>query len=193
VFYAEAFQLRALNRFADADALAEQRLKVLPDDIDALRTLSMNSAAGHDYAAAYTRGVKVLSDPRSRASDVNQVAWHSLFFDREGGPDVDSAMRASQGRETGTASALHTLGCVYAELGKTIEARSVLLQSMSMRNLTEPNGDYWYAFGRIAEQYGEREVALADYAKVKPPEDLSYSFTSSYELAQRRVKGLARR
>jgi tetratricopeptide (TPR) repeat protein len=189
-FHSQVIQLRALDRFTEADALAEQRLKSLPDDIDALRALTMNAAAAHDYSAAYSRGMKVLADPRSTASDENQVAWHSLFFAREGGPDVDNAMRASQGRENNTASALHTLGCMYAEIGKTIEARSVLLQAMAMRNLTEPNGDYWYAFGRIAEQYGEREVALADYAKVKPPEDTSLAFTSSYELAQRRLKAL---
>ena len=192
-FYAQEFNLRALNRFAEADALAQQRLKDLPDDIDALRALSMNAASSHDYAAAYERGVKVLGDPRSRASDLNQVAWHSLFFNRDGGPDVESAMRASQGREFGVASALHTLGCVYAEIGKTIEARSVLMQSMSMRNIIEPNSDFWYAFGRIAEQYGERDIALADYAKVKPPEDPSQTFTSSFELAQRRLKALATR
>jgi hypothetical protein len=89
--------------------------------------------------------------------------------------------------------ALHTLGCAYAEIGKTREAREVLLQSMAARNIDEPTDDFWYAFGRIAEQYGERDIALADYAKVKPPEDASLIYQSSYELAQRRMKALARK
>lgn len=190
VFRSRAMHLRALNRFAEADALAEERLKALPDDIDALRALSTNAAANRDYVTAYDRGIKLLSDPRAKPQDSNLAAWHSLFFDREGGPDVDNAMRGSQGREYPSSSALHTLGCAYAEAGKTIEARAVLLQAMSARNLTKPNGDYWYAFGRIAEQYGERDTALADYAKVKPPEDPALSFTSTYELAQRRLKVL---
>lgn len=188
-FFSRAAHLRALNRFKEADALAEERLKALPDDIDALRTLAMNSAASRDYATAYARGLKVLADARSGPGDMNQLAWSSLFFDREGGPDVENAVRATQARESAM-PALHTLGCVYAEVGKTREAREVLLQSMAARNMTEPSGDFWYAFGRIAEQYGEREIALADYAKVKPPEDLSLAYTSSYELAQKRVKAL---
>jgi tetratricopeptide (TPR) repeat protein len=174
------------------DALAQERLKKFPDDIDALRTMTTNAFASRDYATAYARGLKVIADPRSSPSDLNQIAWASLFFDREGGPDVETAQRAVQGREN-AGGALHTLGCAYAEIGKTREAREVLLQSMTARNMIEPNGDFWYAFGRIAEQYGERDIALADYAKVKRPEEESLIYQSSYELAQHRMKILARK
>jgi transglutaminase-like putative cysteine protease len=191
-FYAQAIQLRALNRAEEADALANQRLLAMPDDIDALRTLAQNAAARLDYAAAYERGLKVLANAGSGSYDLNQIAWVSLFYERPGGPDVDTAMRATQLRNNPT-SALHTLGCAYAEVGKTREAREVLLQSMEGRNMAEPNGDFWYAFGRIAEQYGERDIALANYAKVKPPTDSSMEYDSSYRLAQNRVRALAAR
>ena len=190
-FLAQTVQLRALHRFEEADSLAEERLKALPDDIDALRAVATNSFARRDYATAYARGLKVLADPRSTSVDMNQIAWTSLFFEREGGPDVENAQRAAQAQNS--MQALHTLGCAYAEIGKTREAREVLLQSMAARNLAEPNSDFWYAFGRIAEQYGERAIALADYAKVKPPEDESLTYQSSYELAQHRIKALARK
>lgn len=189
-FLAQAAQLRALNRSQEADSLAEERLKALPDDIDALRAMAFNSFASRDYETAYARGLKVLADPRSTTVDMNETAWSSLFFDREGGPDVENAQRAAQANSM---QALHTLGCAYAEVGKTRESREVLLQSMAARNMVEPNGDFWYAFGRIAEQYGERDIALTDYAKVKPPEDASLSYQSSYELAQHRIKVLARK
>jgi tetratricopeptide (TPR) repeat protein len=68
---------------------------------------------------------------------------------------------------------LHTLGTLYAEMGKTKEARETFLLSMSASNLEEPTGNLWYSFGRIAEQYGEREIALQDYARVKAPSDRS--------------------
>ena len=55
-------------------------------------------------------------------------------------------------------------------------------------NLDEPNGDYWYALGRIAEQYGEREVAVADYRKVEKPEGPFALPLSSYTLAQMRLR-----
>ena len=189
-FWSQATQLRALNRFKEADALAEERLKALPDDIDALRAMSVNAFASRDYTTAYARALKVLAEPRATARDMNHIAWLSLFFDREGGPDVENAQRAAQ---SNSMQALHTLGCAYADIGKTREAREVLLQSMVARNMVEPSGDFWYAFGRIAEQYGERDIARADYAKVKPPEDASQAYQSSYELAQNRIKVLARK
>ena len=58
------------------------------------------------------------------------------------------------------------LGCVYAEIGKTKEAREVLIQVMDQLNLDEPEANYWYGLGRIAEQYGESEVAASDYKQV---------------------------
>ena len=61
---------------------------------------------------------------------------------------------------------------------------------MDELNLDEPNDDYWYAFGRIAEQYGEREIAIADYHKLEKPKAILAIPTSSYTLAQTRLKAL---
>jgi hypothetical protein len=57
-------------------------------------------------------------------------------------------------------------------------------------NLDEPDDDYWYAFGRIAEQYGERETAIADYRKLEKPKQALALSTSSYRLAQMRLKAM---
>jgi tetratricopeptide (TPR) repeat protein len=192
VFSAQVVQLRALKRFADADKLALGRLELLSDDIDALRALAVNAGTQGDYAAAYARYLKVLESPSSVVGDSNSLAWLSLFFERPGGPDVDSALRATQIQRVNVGPALHTLGCVYAEMGKTREAREVLLQSMDARAIVEPNSEYWYAFGRIAEQYGEREIALADYAKVTPSPDPVREWDSTYRLAQQRIAVLGR-
>jgi hypothetical protein len=75
-------------------------------------------------------------------------------------------------------------------VGKTKEAREVLIQSMDLLNLDEPNPDYWYAFGRIAEQYGERDAALANYARVTKPKRAVGIPNSSYYLAQVGVRAL---
>ena len=83
---------------------------------------------------------------------------------------------------------LHTLGCIYAEIGKTKEAREILIQAMEVENLEEPDSAFWYAFGRIAEQYGLRETALADYAKVTKPKETAKMPDSTYRLAAIRVK-----
>jgi len=85
---------------------------------------------------------------------------------------------------------LHTLACLYAEIGKTKEARDLLLRGMDELRLDEPNDDYWYVFGRIAEQYGEREIAIADYRKLEKPKQALAIPTSTYRLAQMRLKAM---
>lgn len=189
LFFARIVNLVALDRFGDAQALAEQRLQSRPNDIDALRALQGIRAAQHDYVKAYQQGVGIADHGESGPSDLNELAWLSLFFDREGGPDVATAVRAAQGADASVGS-LHTLGCIYAELGKTREAREVLLQSIEARKLAQPYADFWYPMGRIAEQYGERDIALASYAKVKPPADPALEYESAYRLAQQRIATL---
>ena len=61
---------------------------------------------------------------------------------------------------------------------------------MDLVNLDEPDPDYWYAFGLIAEQYGERDAALADYARVTKPKRAVEIPESSYYLAQVRLRVL---
>ena len=189
LFFAQSAHLRALGRSAEAEDLARERLQAIPDDIDALRSMASSAAARHEYAEAYDRSLKVVANASSGPADQNQTAWISLFFERPGGPDVDMAVRATQARQN-SSPALHTLGCAYAEIGRTREAREVLLQAMDAASMNEPNGSFWYAFGRIAEQYGEREIALANYAKVTPPPDRATDFDSSYVLARNRIRAL---
>jgi hypothetical protein len=77
-------------------------------------------------------------------------------------------------------------------MGKTKEAREVLIQAMDLLNLDEPDDNYWYAFGRIAEQYGEHEVALADYSRVSKPKQAQEIPDSTFDLAQIRLRVLGR-
>jgi tetratricopeptide (TPR) repeat protein len=191
-FLARSFQLLALQRFDEAEDLVQKRLREMPDDIAGLRAAEMSSAARHDYAGAYERELKAVASASSGAQDLNQLAWLTLFYDRAGGPDAESALRAAQ-TQANAPGILHTLGCIYAELGKTREAREVLLQTMELWNLSEPNSQLWYAFGRLAEDYGETGVALADYAKVTPPKDSATDWDSTYRLAQARVRILTAR
>jgi len=189
VFLTQEQALHALGNLAEADRLADARLEKFPDDPDALRSMIRSAFLREDYKAIWSMNQKVIDSGKAEASDWNQKAWYTLFGTTSDGFDVDSAVRASQLSQN-SPNILHTLGCLYAETGKTKEAREVLIQSMDLLALDEPNPDYWYAFGRIAEQYGEREVALADYAKVTKPKESVNEPGSSYQLAQRRIKEL---
>jgi tetratricopeptide (TPR) repeat protein len=119
----------------------------------------------------------------------NPKAWYALFAGNVTQADLENALKATQLNNKDT-YAMHTLGCVYAELGKTKEAREMLIQAMDLENLDEPTPPYWYAFGRIAEQYGLRETASADYARVPKPKRASEVPGSSYRLAYLRSQAM---
>ena len=189
VFFAQSQALDGLGRFDEANDLSQQRLKRIPDDVDAMRMFVMTAIIREDYRAAYDLGQKLVEAGKAEAGDLNGLAWGTLFFKRAEGPDIETAIKATQ-LDQNNAHILHTLGCLYAEVGKTKDAREVLIQAMDIQNLDEPDTDFWYAFGRIAEQYGERDVAIADYAKVTKPKEAIRTPDSSYRLAQNRLKVL---
>jgi len=103
--------------------------------------------------------------------------------------DITTGIKATQLARDNPAI-LHTLACLYAETGQVKEARDLLLRAMDNLNLDQPTDDYWYAFGRIAEQYGERDIAIANYRKLEKPKEALAVPTSSYRLAQTRLKVL---
>jgi hypothetical protein len=80
---------------------------------------------------------------------------------------------------------IHTLACLYAEIGKTKEARELLLRAMDSAGMDEPNEPIWYGFGRIAEDYGLQSVALSLYQRVGKTEEADL-LSSTYHLARLR-------
>ena len=189
VFLARSFALRALGQYQEADQYSQDRLHRLPDDLDAMRALVYSATAREDYALAYERAKAVVKLEKSEGSDKNALAWAALFKGGISNEDVETALAAAQANPN-DGNVLHTLGCVYAEVGKTKEAREVLVQAMDIENLDEPDDAFWYAFGRVAEQYGEIAVARADYARVKKPKRTIQVPSSPYQLAQMRVKAM---
>jgi len=187
VFIDQSFHLRALGRLEESDKLAEDRLKRIPGDTDAMHILVRNDIARGDYSGAHVLQKKILDESKAEPEDMNMVAWLSLYLGKVGPSDVEDALKGAQ-LSGNNANILHTLGCVYAEVGKTKEAREVLIQAMDSLNLDEPDANYWYAFGRIAEQYGEIDAALANYARVTKPKRAVDIPDSSYQLAQMRLK-----
>lgn len=190
LFWDRVFALRGLGKFQEMDALAADRTKRLPDDIEAQRTFINSAVARKDYGVAHELGVKMVQSGKAESSDLNNVAWYALFTEKISPEDIADAIKAVQLSQN-NASNLHTLGCVYAESGKAKEAREVLIQAMDQLNLDEPESNYWYGFGRIAEQYGEIEVAKDDYARVARPKREMEIAGSSYRLAQNRLTILA--
>jgi tetratricopeptide (TPR) repeat protein/transglutaminase-like putative cysteine protease len=179
--------LIGLKRYDDAMTLADARLKLLEGDADALQAKMRVEASRGNYVAARGWIQKLIDQGKGDASLLNSMAWFALYTGKVDQADVATATKATQ-MDQNSPAILHTMACVYAEMGKTKEAHDLLLRAMDELNLDEPDDDYWYAFGRIAEQYGEREVAISDYRKLGRPKDTMAIPTSSYQLAQNRLK-----
>jgi transglutaminase-like putative cysteine protease/Tfp pilus assembly protein PilF len=186
-----AFFLRAAGQSGEADLLAQERLRRIPGDVDALRQMEYDAIAREEFAKAHDIAQGIARDGKGTYSELNQVAWYSLFPGKPSDSDVDAALKAAQ-LSNNAWGILHTLGCLYAEVGKLKEAREVLVQAMDSGNFDEPDANFWYAFGRVAEQAGERDLALADYKRVTVPKNPFDLPGSSYHLAQIRLKALQR-
>ena len=181
--------LMGLSRFDDALALADERLKLLDNDSDAYAAKMEIEANRGDFAAAHAWGEKQLALGRENAELLNGLAWDALFTGKVTDDDVATAVKATQ-LQKDAPDILHTLACLYAETGKTKEAHDLLLRAMDVWNLDEPNDEVWYVLGRIAEQYGERDIAIADYRKLKKPKEILAVPTSTWRLAQMRLTAM---
>jgi hypothetical protein len=186
VFSLRETALRHLARSPEADQRAQEMSKRLPDDVEVQREFVFNAVAREDYKLAHQLGGQMVASGKAEASDLNGLAWNSLFTGAPGKEDLDAATRSVQMAPSSFGN-LHTLGCVYAEMGNTKEAREVLIQAMDALKLDEPEDNSWYAFGRIAEQYGETSVAAADYKRINKPKQAAEIAGSSYRLAQLRL------
>jgi tetratricopeptide (TPR) repeat protein/transglutaminase-like putative cysteine protease len=189
IFFNQSLDLRALGRFEEGDRLAADRLKRIPGDLAAMESLVLVAEDREEYAKAHALSQNIIDEGKAGPMDLNNMAWSSLFIGKVEPSDIEYGLKAAQ-LSNNNPGWLHTLGCVYAEVGKTKEAREVLVQAMDLLNLDEPDTNYWYAFGRIAEQYGERDAALANYEQVTKPEKAIALPTSSYYLAQHRLQAM---
>jgi tetratricopeptide (TPR) repeat protein len=181
--------LMGLSRFDDALAQADARLKLLDNDSDAYSAKMEIEANRGDFAAAHAWGEKLLALGQENAETLNGLAWDALFTGKVTDDDIATAVKATQ-LQKDAPDILHTLACLYAETGKTKEAHDLLLRAMDDWNLDEPNDEVWYVLGRIAEQYGERDIAIADYRKMKKPKEIIAVPTSTWRLAQMRLTAM---
>jgi len=181
--------LRRLGRLAESDQIAQDWLRNNPDDENALRRLVLNAIAREDFPRARELDQELLDKGKGGALELNEIAWHSLFIGKPKESDVDAVLKATQ-LSNNSWYYLHTLGCIYTELGRLRDARDVLVQAIDSANYAEPDENFWYAFGRIAEEAGERETALSYYRRVTPPKDPFDVPNSCYHLAQSRLRAM---
>jgi tetratricopeptide (TPR) repeat protein len=182
-FRMHVFALSLSGRTVEAEELAKKRLAKKPKDDEALRALSSNAAKARDYAAAAKYAEQLVDELSPTQNDYNNAAWFELFAGNVTHA-MENARRATAEESQTSAAALHTLATLYAETGKNIEARDALLRTLDKSRRDQPDSSDWYVLGRMAENYGVREAALAAYKRVDKKEN---DGASVWELAQRRL------
>jgi tetratricopeptide (TPR) repeat protein len=190
-FILKTGSLVQMNRDDDARRLAEERLRVSPDDVEALHVLvSLEGKAGrYDRMEELLR--RIVDSGHAESEDLNTLAWMSLIQGRVDEQAIAHAQRSANLRGYGSYPSLHTLASLYAEVGKTAEAYQIILQALGTKADETPSPDDWYVFGRLAEQYGRPDLARVYYERVQreagEPDALS-----TYGLAKRRLAGLGK-
>jgi tetratricopeptide (TPR) repeat protein/transglutaminase-like putative cysteine protease len=173
----------------EADRVADASLRRLQDNAEALGVVAKVAMIFGDTDRCISLEERIIDMGRGTAVNYNSLAWAELMAGKTTTKTLEIANKGllMLGNQQLT-GLMHTLAAVQAELGKTSEARAVILQRMKENGSAEPDDDDWYVFGRIAEQYGLTHEAAVMYRKLaKPKEDFAVA-SSSYELAQRRLE-----
>lgn len=187
LFISRVMALRAVNRWEEVRTLAEARLVKVPKDPFAIRVLALCAIQNTDFELG-AKWLKMLVDEgKANAHDYNELAWLGLFRKSDMAESLTFAERAVSLAGGKNRAYLNTLSALYAETGKTAEAREMILKALALNNHKVPTPSDWYVIGRIAESYGEIEAANEAYAKVTEPEVEETAPISTYVLARKRL------
>jgi tetratricopeptide (TPR) repeat protein len=155
------------GNFAVWKALVDGALEKNPNDRKLLLERVREAEAEGDYDRALRGCRSVLDAGRAGTEDQVLCARLSLFAGKPDEQARRSAEQANLSTRNDNATYLMINAWVDAGIGETAEARELLLQSMEMAGLAEPDADAWFGFGRIYEQYGELAEAAAAYRRIE--------------------------
>ncbi|HKF23313.1 MAG TPA: DUF3857 domain-containing protein [Candidatus Angelobacter sp.] len=178
-----------MKRFDDWEKLLQPRLQKHPDDPDYVRSAVLLAGYRGQFAEGRKLTKALIDRGKATEQDMNDYAWNALLTPAPPDQDaIDTAQRADELTKHSNFPILHTLACLYAETGKTGQARELLLKAMDVADMEEPDSEIWFGFGKIAEQYGENDAARVMYGRVEKPK-IEYPGTS-YSMAQQRLAAI---
>jgi tetratricopeptide (TPR) repeat protein len=178
-----------LKNWDDWKQMLDAQLAKHPDDDALLRMKAGLDEDRGDWAAARAVRQEIADKGKGTAEDYNMYGWTGLFDGKVDEDIIKAARQATMLTNNASFAELHTLACLYAYQGKTVEARDLLLKAMTAGNMSLPNPEVWFGFGSIYEQYGINDAALEAYSKVEKPVGW-IGPSSTYVLAQSRIKSL---
>jgi Flp pilus assembly protein TadD len=175
--------------FDQWDKQLQVRMPKHPDELEYVRSASQLALYRGDVRKSREL-LKGLEDRgKANSSDLNGYAWEALQLST--GVDQDSldAIQKANEKTKDSFAILHTMACLYAAAQRGGQSREAILKAVEAAKLEEPNSEVWFAYGMIAEQFGESDAARGMYARVEKPK--LYYPGSSYELAQQRLAALS--
>ncbi|HWO25521.1 MAG TPA: DUF3857 domain-containing protein [Kofleriaceae bacterium] len=177
-----------LGRYDEADQALDALRAASPSDNQVAELWPRIAIQRADLAEAARRYDALLQRPGATPGEHNEAAWLRLFLETDLSAALDLARKAAgTDRARGPALALNTLAVIEAELGELGPAVLDGWQAMENADRATPENADWYLYGRIAEQLGLRDDAIAAYRRVAPDPDPH----SSHKLAKRRLAKLA--
>ncbi len=182
---------RRLKLYDDWDNLVREKIHQYPDELAYTRSAAALEAdrGRTEKSREILKGI--IDKGMATQEDLNLYAWYALLLPSPITDEtLDVAHRANDLGKNSNFAVLHTLACVYAQAGKTSQAREYLLKAMDVAQLEEPNSEVWFGFGLIAEQYGAVDAAESMYRRV---EENEFEYPgSSYALSQQHLAAMGR-
>lgn len=188
-------------RFPDAEALAGLELQQAAGAEDWKLADKLYAAYMTRYPRAYgmqrrqaqllirrgehARAIDLLAELQAQGvaedEDFNNMAWWSLFVG-DGVPSEKALEWAVRAGSTNSASGIHTLGCVYAAMGRTLQALEVFDRLVAMKKELDLVDEFLLA--DIHHQLGYKTEARALFARMAKEEGRP---DSTAALAKRRL------
>jgi len=165
-----------LKDWREAEQAIQVRMQKSPDDNETMSLLAYVQESKANYEKYREVMKKIIDGGKASSSDMNGYAWAALFTGKTvSSDDIEIARRGLGAADNRNFAIMHTLACLYAEVGKTKEARDLLVNALEVAYMDEPDENVWYGFGRIAEQYGEYGAARDAYKRVESDEMKKYN------------------
>jgi tetratricopeptide (TPR) repeat protein/transglutaminase-like putative cysteine protease len=184
----QAWALAELGRTDEADRVLTSGLKQHPDNVDLLKVrvrVAWKRGAADEIAR---RTDAVVAAAGGDLDELHEAAWAKLVI----GADLATAEQWAEqvlAARPGDQPTLNTVAAIEAERGDVGAAKTHQWETLEKFPRRPPASEQYYVVGRIAEQLGLRDDAIAAYRKVTvdadaPPEQ------SPYTLAGKRLAGL---
>ncbi len=180
-----------LDQWQALETQATGRLERLPNDSAAIEVLAFAAEQQGQFDRIRDYFRPLIASAQATPSDHNKFAWYGLLTPPVDHEVLDAGRNAYERSRGGSYAIAHTLACLYAASGKPKEARDLLLQSMRNPDYRGNEKSMWYAFGLIAEGYGDIESAMRYHRRaLAAPGEEDLVPSSSEVLAQGRLEAL---